>query len=468
MSLEENFRKIPGVDIILNQPETKELIHNSGREAVVHSIQKVIKNIREKIKKNKTVPSMEVTVSMVKDETNQLLKPSLKPVINATGIILHTNLGRAPLGEKIFEDISNITKGYSNLEFNLKTGKRGQRNSHISGLLEFLTGAEQTVVVNNNAAGIILALNTFAKRKEVIISRGELIEIGGAFRIPDIMKSAEAKMVEVGTTNKTRLSDYENAITDKTAIIFKAHQSNFSMQGFTEEVSVKELAEFAHSKGLMFIYDIGSGLLRKPKGLDLKNEPDVKSSVKDGADLVTFSGDKLLGGPQAGIIAGKSEYVSKLAKAPLMRALRVGKLTISSLWAACRNYMNTEDLIKNNNLFKLIERPKTELTELATKLKTELSTHGINSKIIDSNGQCGGGTLPGLSVKSYAVEIISEEKSNKANKTFYEKTFYNLLKTDRPILGVLREGKLIFDVLTIFDKDIKYIAASIKKAMPKM
>ncbi|MFH2034091.1 MAG: L-seryl-tRNA(Sec) selenium transferase, partial [Candidatus Margulisiibacteriota bacterium] len=319
------LRKLPGVDVLLNEASVKELAAAHGIELVTYAARNTINSAREKILNGS--PQIDL-VSEVKNLIEKISKPSLKPVINATGIILHTNLGRAPLS---FEPI----RGYCNLEFDLETGKRGKREAHLKAPLKYITGAEDTLVVNNNAAAIVLILNTLASGKEVIISRGELIEIGGSFRINEIMASAGVKMVEVGTTNKTRLSDYENAVTENTALIFKAHKSNYSIKGFSEEVGIKELAEFSRKKGIPFVYDIGSGLLRKPKNLNLEGEPDVRSALKDGAYLVCFSGDKLLGGPQAGIIAGKKELISKLAKAPLMRALRVGKMTIAGLSAVC-------------------------------------------------------------------------------------------------------------------------------------
>ena len=240
---------------------------------------------------------------------------------------------------------------YSNLEFDLKIGRRGQRNSHISELMKFVTQAEDAVVVNNNAAAVMLILKTFAEGKEVIISRGELIEIGGSFRIPEIMKASGCKMIEVGATNRTKLSDYENAITKDTALIFKAHKSNYYIDGFTEEVELSELSDLAREHELLFVYDLGSGLLRKPEGLPLEDEPDVRSSIKAGCDIVSFSGDKLLGGPQAGIIAGKSDLIQKIAKDPMMRALRVGKMTIAALSAVMRFYMKDEDLLTKVPIF---------------------------------------------------------------------------------------------------------------------
>jgi len=437
------LRQLPGVDILLNQAEVKQLVEEYGLDAVTYAVRGAINSAREKILKGEDAGNL---VEKAKETLETINKPSLKPIINATGVILHTNIGRAPLGEKVVAEVAKVLNGYSNLEFNLETGKRGKRNAHLAGLLKYITGAEDSVVVNNNAAAIVLILNTLAKDKEVIISRGELIEIGGSFRINEIMAAAGVKMVEVGTTNKTRLSDYEKAITENTALIFKAHKSNYSIKGFAEEVSIKDLADFAHKKNLPFVYDIGSGLLKRPGNLSLEGEPDVKSALKDGADLVCFSGDKLLGGPQAGIVVGKGEYVSKLAKAPLMRALRVGKMTIAALASVCQAYLKD---IPDLPIFKMLQRKPEEIKLLAEKLQAMIP----GSEIVENTGFCGGGTLPELEIKSYAVKL---------NNVDAEKTFYGLLKLDQPILGILRKGELLFDVLTVDKKNLEYIVEKIK------
>jgi len=347
--MKEELKKIPGVDKLLN--ESKALIAESGVDLVKFAIRESIKSERENILAGNKYSGISKITSEINSIVKSIAETSLKPMINATGVVLHTNLARAPLGDYVQQEMQKILSGYSNLEFNLSTGKRGQRNCHISELIKFVTGAEDAVVVNNNAAAVMLCLKTFSEGGEAIISRGELIEIGGSFRIPDIMEASGAKMVEVGTTNRTRLSDYENAITNETKVILKAHKSNYYIGGFTEEVDNEELVKLAKKHNLIFIYDMGSGLLRKPEGLPLQKEPDVKSSLKAGIDLVTFSGDKLLGGPQAGIIAGKKKYVSKIARDPMMRALRVGKMTYAALSAVIKCYLKDEDLLTKVPIF---------------------------------------------------------------------------------------------------------------------
>ena len=377
-------------------------------------------------------------------------------MINGTGIVLHTNLGRALLGDHVLEELKPIVSNYSNLEFDLKTGRRGQRNSHISELMKFVTQAEDAVVVNNNAAAVMLILKTFAEGKEVIISRGELIEIGGSFRIPEIIKASGCKMIEVGATNRTKLSDYENAITKNTSMIFKAHKSNYYIEGFTEEVELSNLSDLAKKHDLLFVYDLGSGLLRKPEGLPLENEPDVRSSLQAGCDIVSFSGDKLLGGPQAGIIAGRSDLIKKIAKAPMMRALRVGKMTIAALSAVMRFYLKDEDLLTKVPIFEMLNRKKNDLKNLAEEFSSELEKTDIKSEIIESKAQCGGGTLPQLKIDSLAVKIIHE-----GNRNYAKKLHQKLLDLDMPILGILREGDLLFDVLTLSKVDFPIIAKAL-------
>ncbi|HPR18505.1 MAG TPA: L-seryl-tRNA(Sec) selenium transferase [Candidatus Cloacimonadota bacterium] len=451
--MKEELKKIPAVDKLLNLEENKNLVGKYGDELVKFALRGAVEIERENILAGNNFTGLESILKRSQTIIKAIAEPSLKPMVNATGVVLHTNLARAPLGDWVEQQLQPILSGYSNLEFDLETGKRGQRNSHISELIKFVTGAEDAVVVNNNAAAVMLCLKTFAEGGEAIISRGELIEIGGSFRIPDIMKASGATMIEVGTTNRTRLSDYENAITDKTKIILKAHKSNYYIGGFTEEVEIDDLVKLAKKHNLIFLYDLGSGLLSKPKGLPLETEPDVRSTLKAGVDIVTFSGDKLLGGPQAGIIAGKKKYVSKIAKAPMMRALRVGKMTIAALSAVIRCYLKDEDLLTKIPVFEMLNRDEQKLQRLAEKLSEELHKTGIPNEIVDSTAFAGGGTLPHLEINSKAVKLTGIHSP--------KIVFNKLLQLDRPILGILREGSLLFDVQSIFEKDINYILEAI-------
>ena len=450
------MRKIPGVDKLLINEEIKELIRLYGSELVTFSVRTVLDEIRTSILAGEKAAAFDNIILQIEKITKTIGDRSLIEVINGTGIVLHTNLGRALLGDHVLEELKPIVSNYSNLEFDLKTGRRGQRNSHISELMKFVTQAEDAVVVNNNAAAVMLILKTFAEGKEVIISRGELIEIGGSFRIPEIIKASGCKMIEVGATNRTKLSDYENAITKNTSMIFKAHKSNYYIEGFTEEVELSNLSDLAKKHDLLFVYDLGSGLLRKPEGLPLENEPDVRSSLQAGCDIVSFSGDKLLGGPQAGIIAGRSDLIKKIAKAPMMRALRVGKMTIAALSAVMRFYLKDEDLLTKVPIFEMLNRKKNDLKNLAEEFSSELEKTDIKSEIIESKAQCGGGTLPQLKIDSLAVKIIHE-----GNRNYAKKLHQKLLDLDMPILGILREGDLLFDVLTLSKVDFPIIAKAL-------
>ena len=455
----KNLRSLPSVDALLRHNGVSPLIMRHGRELVTWAVRAEIALARDAAAA--AAPDPDALAGRVALRVKAIVASSLKPVINATGVILHTNLGRAVLGEAVLADMAGIISGYSNIEFDTATGRRGDRHNHVAALLSFLTGAQDALVVNNNAAGIVLVLSTLAKKREVIISRGELIEIGGEFRIPDIMATAGSRMVEVGTTNRTRIADYEKAITPKTAVIFKAHRSNFSVKGFTEEASLEQCASLAAKKGLPFVYDIGSGLLKRPCSLPLQNEPDVASALSRGADLVLFSGDKLLGGPQAGIIAGKKDLVERLAKAPLMRALRVGKLTMAALSSACRSYLDEGALVKNNPTFAMLSKKQEETRRLAAMLQDMLEGRGITARVEDTNGQCGGGTLPELSIPSCAVVL---EKKGPRQEDPTKRIFDRLCAAERPVVAVLREGSLVFDMLAVREPEISVLAEAIAAA----
>jgi L-seryl-tRNA(Ser) seleniumtransferase len=462
------LKKIPGVDKILASPDIKKCINQYGRDLVIYCSRQVLDDIRSKILKSSKgfdVPSVKQIATDIISLINAVAHPSLKRVINATGVILHTNLGRAPLGKEVFNKMAKNSKYYTNIEFDLAKGQRGQRNAHITTMLRFITGAEHAIVVNNNAAAIVLVLNTLAKGKEVIISRSELIEIGGSFRIPDIMAASGVRMVEVGTTNRTRLSDYKKAISSKTGLIFKAHKSNFTMSGFIEEVSLHDLSKLAKKHSLNLVYDLGSGLIRKPAHLPLGNEIDVRTALQEGPDVVTFSCDKLLGGPQGGIIAGKKTLVQQCARAPLMRALRVCKLTLSALSTVCRHYFQDEELITHNPVFRMIEEPHASINERAGRLCDRLigvlKNTGISAEVVDSKAQVGGGTLPDLFIDSRGVILTPPKMSSKKREQFAEHIFLSLMKGTNPVVAVLRKGYVIFDVRTVLDEEITHIAKAL-------
>jgi L-seryl-tRNA(Ser) seleniumtransferase len=461
------MRRLPSVDSLLRRDSQRELASRFGTGVVTYAARAVVDSARKDIAEGKEVHDLNFLDASIVRHVNAIAGKSLHGVINATGVILHTNLGRAVLGHKVLADMTDIITGYSTIEYDTGSGKRGNRHDHISDLLRYLTGAQDALVVNNNAAGIILVLSTLAKKREVIISRGELIEIGGEFRIPDIMAAAGSRMVEVGATNRTRIGDYEKAITEHTAIIFKAHKSNYSMRGFVEEAGLDQCAELARRHGLPFVYDIGSGLIRKPASLVLANEPDVAGAIAAGADIVLFSCDKLLGGPQAGVVAGKKDLVARLAKAPLMRALRCGKLTLAALSSACRTYLSDEFLAADNPTFAMLSRSADDVRRCADLLAAGLAKQGIACYVTASSGQCGGGTLPDLSLPSSAVVIDMPAgkgrqgaKQVDAGRTLFRK----LCSCERPVIGVLREGNILFDMLTVDEKDIAFLVDTIAAA----
>jgi L-seryl-tRNA(Ser) seleniumtransferase len=460
---------LPGVDILLADKMLKPLLREYPAELISYFAKEVVKQERTAVLGGVPVPAKEEIISKVISRLKAITNKSLKPVINATGIINHTNLGRAPFGNDLLSDAGNVLSGYSNLEFDLVNARRGSRYVHVTEILKYLTGAEDVLVVNNNAAAIMLVLRAFANDREVIISRGELIEIGGSFRMPDIMSASGCVMVEVGTTNKTSINDFENAINENTAMLLKVHQSNYVIKGFTREATLAELVKLGSKTGVPVVYDMGSGLLRKASVNILKDEPDVRTTLATGIDLVTFSGDKLLGGPQAGIIAGKADLIAKLKKEPLTRALRVGKETLALLEPLCIKYLDEDAFFRYSPIYKMMNSTIEELNRKAEKLQELLNGIDLKTEVVKSLGQTGGGSLPEGSIPSIAVQIGLKQGSRKEKTAFAEKVFFGLLKGEKPLLGVLRKGKLIFDMLTLDNGQIpqsaKIISAKCKEVL---
>ncbi len=458
------LRKIPGVDTIIAHPLVQSLIEKYDRDRVLYVVRKVVSEIKASAIGASDVPDMEAIVEKVLVKATALSRKSLVNVFNATGIVMHTNLGRAPFSPQLIEDASEVLAHYSNLEFNLNTAKRGSRYDHVSEILKYLTGAEDVLVVNNNAAAIMLILRAFTKNKEVIVSRGELIEIGGSFRLPDILAVSDCKMVEVGTTNKTRLSDFEREINENTGALLKAHPSNYKIQGFTENVKLRELVKLGEEYKIPVFYDMGSGLLQEVNIPELEKEPDVKKTLATGVDLVCFSGDKLLGGPQAGIIAGKAEYVKKLKKDPLVRALRVGKLTLSYLEAVCMQFVDHSKLLKNNYIYKFLGQTKEEIHRKAKMLEERLIDLGIPCCAVQSKAQFGGGALPGEFLESFAVQLMPNYDSSRKKSFFAEKLHKSLLEHQKPVLSVLRKGNVYFDMYCLTEEQIDELSKVIAEA----
>jgi L-seryl-tRNA(Ser) seleniumtransferase len=420
---------------------------------------KVAQIIREKWQKGELKELEEVYLNnLMKRVFEEYETPSLKRVINATGVVIHTNLGRSPLSEKVIREIVEIAKYYSNLEFDLKEGKRGSRYVHVEEILKEITSAEGALVVNNNAAAVLISLNTLAYGKEVIVSRGELVEIGGSFRIPEVMKWAGCILKEVGTTNKTHLFDYENAVTENTALLLKVHRSNFDIVGFTKEVSLEELVNLGKKFGLPVMKDLGSGCFVDFSKYGLKKEPTVQEVLKTGVDIVTFSGDKLLGGPQAGIILGKKEFIEKIRKNPLNRALRIDKMTLAGLEATLRLYRDENLAIEYIPVLKMILATKEELKKkaknLLRKLK-DLNLKDFNFKVVETINRTGGGALPTLDLVSYAVAVESPFSPQVLQK--------RLRENKPPIITRIEEDRLLVDVRCLFDEDFKEIVSAFKE-----
>lgn len=460
----ELLRNLPKMDLLINDQKVKNLIGIFGRESILKELRETLDFYRRAIlnEEKDSVPTIEEIRGKVENKLSIKKEPSIKRVINATGIVIHTNLGRSLLSENSIKAMINVARGYSNLEYNLKDGKRGSRHDHISNILKELTGAEDAVVVNNNAAAVMLVLNELSKNKEVIVSRGELVEIGDSFRVPEIMELSGSFLKEVGTTNRTHLSDYENAIGDNTSLLLKVHSSNFKIIGFTKEVSSEELASLGKKHNIITMEDLGSGILVDLSEEGFSESKTVMDVVKSGIDIITFSGDKLLGGPQAGIIVGKKEYIERLKKNQLMRALRVDKITLAALEATLMEYLNKESVMKEIPTLNMISLTKEELKKKALELKSMLDSIELDYSfsISENTSFVGGGSMPGEEITSYVIEIVS--KSLEANEI--EKS---LREYKTPIISRINKGKVLLDVRTIKEDEYETILKALEERINK-
>lgn len=422
------------------------------------AINDVLGTVRDDVKAGGQVPAIEQLVSIVVAQARSRSHTSLRPVINASGVVIHTNLGRSPLPEEMLAHVMTVSTGYSTLEYQLDTGRRGLRHDHIGNVLKELLNAEDAMVVNNNAAAVLLALSSLAQGKDVVVSRGELVEIGGAFRIPDVMALSGATLREVGTTNKTHLRDYEKAITDNTALFLKVHQSNFRMVGFTEMVDTAELVALAKARGLGVMEDLGSGVL-SPFHVDGHDEPSVRDVLKTGVDLVTFSGDKLLGGPQAGVIVGRREWVQAMKRHPLARAVRVDKMTLAALEMTVRWYL--EGRGDELPLWQMINAPLEVLEKRAKHIARRLSHYSERTAAIDvapDVSEIGGGSMPGTSLPTYVVRLVASASDIVAVER-------RLREASVPVIARMAHGAILFDVRTIFSHQEDGLVAAIKWAL---
>ncbi|WP_374864685.1 L-seryl-tRNA(Sec) selenium transferase [Brucella cytisi] len=447
-----SLRHLPSVDTTLQMPELFGALESFGRASVTEAIRKVLSDEREAVKSGAPLSSNMHLAERVLHFLETSGQPSLRPLFNLTGTVLHTNLGRAILAEAAIEAATRAMRQAVSLEFDLSSGGRGERDDHLRALVCELTGAEDATVVNNNAAAVLLVLNTLASGNEAIVSRGELIEIGGAFRMPDIMTRAGTRLVEVGTTNRTHPRDYENAITPDTGLMLKVHTSNYRIEGFTREVSAAELAAIAQAKGVPLVNDLGSGTLADLTSFGLAHEPTVREAVAEGADIVTFSGDKLLGGPQAGFIVGRRDLIARINKNPIKRALRVDKMRLAALEATLKLYRNPERLAEKLPTIRYLARPQAEIASQAARLKPEIEKilgPTFTVTVTDCASQIGSGALPLSTVPSAGLSIVPEDGSGSAMTALGGA----LRALPLPVIGRIEKGALVLDLRCLDDEN---------------
>ncbi len=463
-SQQDSLRRIPAVDQMLLRPAVASWIACTGRDFVVSEIQKLLQEIRDAIrsKRAETEPdvSPEGLERMLADRLRLRLLPGLRTVINATGVILHTNLGRAPLSAAAQRSLSAFSAHYTNLEYDLNTAQRSHRDKLIESLLMEILGCEAAIVVNNNAAAVFLILNTLAPGKEVLVSRGELVEIGGSFRIPEILAQSGAVLREVGTTNKTRLEDYRKAAGPETALLLRVHPSNFRMQGFTERPELRDLVEFARSRGIPLVEDIGSGCLVDLKPYGIADEPVVQDSLASGVDVICFSGDKLLGGPQAGIIAGAKKLVDPIRKNPLMRTYRVGKLIYGALEATLQSYRfgRAESEIPVTRMIAAAQADlKRRAGRFVRRLRPQLPEE-VNVRLCEGSSLVGGGSCPGYSLPTTLISLESRRLSPNTIES-------RLRSQEPPIILRLDEDRVLLDLRTVFPEQEQDLLDGVSRAV---
>jgi len=448
---------IPSVDAILRAPMTDALIEQYGKTAVTEATRDVLSAFRRSLQEaNALEISSETCIDAVAKNLEARMAPGLVPVFNLTGTVLHTNLGRAPLPQAAIDAIALTARGASNLEFDLKTGRRGDRDAIVEERLCRLTGGEAATIVNNNAAAVMLVLNSLANRKEVPVSRGELVEIGGAFRIPDIMSRSGTKLIEVGTTNRTHLKDYAEAVGPRTALLMKVHTSNYEIQGFTAEVSEKALADLAHSHDLPMAVDLGSGALTDMTAFGLPHERTPMETLADGADLVTFSGDKLLGGPQAGLIVGRADLIARLKKNPLKRAIRCDKMTLAALDTVLGFYENPERLAQEVPSIRLLSRSAEDIRAQAARIAPVVADAfdgRATVEIVDCMSQIGSGALPVEALPSAALALSPDLPGKKGRGRALKTLATQLRNLPMPVIGRIEDDRFFLDLRCLEDEE---------------
>jgi L-seryl-tRNA(Ser) seleniumtransferase len=485
--LQELLRKLPSVDHLLNQPAVASLLGDYPRSELVHVVRAVLEDHRRQLRDGQPAGiDLPALALQIRQQLYQRAHPSLRKVINATGIVLHTGLGRAPLAEAAVAAMAEVAAGYCNLELDLESGRRGDRHDHLRDLLRELCGAEDGLVVNNNAGATYLVLSALAADRQVIISRGQLVEIGGSYRLPEIMAASGCRMVEVGTTNRTRISDYERAINESTSVLLRVHTSNYRIVGFTESVGLRELVELGRRHGLLVVDDLGSGLLRQdllppgpaetsgetaagpsdqklPFGFDTGDEPTVLESIAEGADLALFSGDKLLGGPQAGIIVGRANLIASLRESPLARALRPDKLTLAALEATLRLYRDPDAVVRQIPAFRMLARSGEELRQAADRLAVELARTlpQAHVRTRPDYSEAGGGSLAAVPFPTWVVELRPAHLPAEA-------VAEGLRRRDLPIICRVQEGHLVFDPRTLEAEDAEQVPGAVAEVIREL
>jgi L-seryl-tRNA(Ser) seleniumtransferase len=447
------LRSLPSVDLLLQTRQAAEMIACYGRPLTLEAIRLVLSELRSRFSETDTLPERQGILTLVQKRLAAWTDPSLLPVINASGVILHTNLGRAPVSQAALQAIESVGRGYSNLEYNLEQGERGSRLVHCEGLLTHLTGAEAGMVVNNNAAAVLLALMALARRRRVVISRTQLVEIGGGFRVPDVMAQSGAKLVEVGTTNRVHLSDYETALQEPAGLVMRAHHSNFRIIGFTSEPALAELASLAHARGVQLLDDLGSGTLLDTERFGLLHEPTVQESIAAGADLVCFSGDKLLGGPQAGIIVGKADLVAKLKKHPLARAVRADKFCLAALSATLMHYLKDE-AERTIPVWQMISKTPEQMQARAAHWASVIGSGQVTA----GQSTIGGGSLPEETLPTFLLALTVEQPNR----------FLARLRTAHPpIIARIQEGCVVLDPRTVLPEEEGALLVGLENTLKK-
>jgi L-seryl-tRNA(Ser) seleniumtransferase len=463
MNLDQaEFRLLPSVDELLESPTGQKLTRLYTRAPVLRALRLSLNQAREVIRHGAPCPSAETLLATATTLLEQEQRPHLQPVINATGVIINTNLGRAPLSQQALEAVRQVAGGYSNLEYELEEGHRGSRHAHVVALLRELTGAEDALVANNNAAAVLLALSTLATGQEVIISRGQLVEIGGGFRVPDVMRQSGCRLVEVGTTNRTRLADYENALSEQTALLLAVHPSNFQITGFTESTPLSALAELAHRHNLLVIEDQGSGCLLSTEQYHLTHEPRPQESLAAGADLICFSGDKLLGGPQAGILLGRAEIIQRIARHPLMRAVRIDKMTLAALEATLRHYQRGE-ATTHIPIWRMIAMSETHIAQRADNWAAQLHAQSIPTHTQRGVSTIGGGSLPGETLPTILLALEATDLAIPLAELTRR-----LRLRPQPIIARIQHNALLLDPRTVLEEQdeevVKALQAEIQES----